>query len=280
MNLTSIPILGHKVHKASHFGCLDWLLVVVAVLAVLLLLLDIRTGSRIIGVVYDWLRGRRLLAVLLALVLVAVPTAFGVFPELVADVTLGDRAWIMGAWVGVAGFTALAALTEKSEGQSLAKKSQQLLLRNYVKGVVDPRISGVDPLYEISVYLDGGDDCLLPWLPHRIEDLTDPRVFKYGEEPTGATGYAFQGNYPVAVVGDAVSSAEYGLTPEQQAFFNSYQVVVAVPITNRQTDRPIGVLTVISTFNDQSFITDDEEIQAGIEILEHLAVEIGDAFSD
>lgn len=228
------------------------------------------------GVAYDWLRGRRLLAVVLALVLVAVPTAFGIFPELISDVTLGDRAWIMGAWVTIAGFTAVAAMTERSEGQSMALEHLRLLTRSYLKLALDPKNSGIPVLYEVTVYFDDDQGHLLPWFPRSIRGLNDPRVFAYGK---GATGKAFSANDPIAVVGDAVSSDEYGLTPSQQEFFARYRVVVAVPITELGSGRVLGALTVINTHNDEMFVTDEGIDQPGVSILQRLADEIGDAVS-
>ena len=105
-----------------------------------------------------------------------------------------------------------------------------------------------------------------------MSDTSDIRVFGIGK---GATGIAYSEERPVAVVGDAVSSGEHGLTQEQQEHFAGSKVVVAVPVRYLQGEI-VGILSVISDWNDGTFISDEAEVQVdGINLLTEAADEIG-----
>jgi hypothetical protein len=64
---------------------------------------------------YDAIQGNRLVAVLTALLLVALPTVFALFPRLTVRLGIGDRELLILGWLIVAAFTAVAAQTKESE---------------------------------------------------------------------------------------------------------------------------------------------------------------------
>jgi hypothetical protein len=148
-----------------------------------------------------------------------------------------------------------------------------MLLRSYLDSLLGPS-SGIPDGYDTTIYIASDAGLLLPWYPDLVADPADPTVFKIG---CGATGYAFSEDAPIAVVGDAVSSGEYGLTPGQQQFFSDAAVVVAVPI-HQFPDQIVGALTVISDTNDEVFVSDGAKIQeTGVRVLLALADRIGEA---
>lgn len=100
--------------------------------------------------------------------------------------------------------------------------------------------AGVQYEWSVSV-IDAKSRLLLPSFPSRVIDPTDPRVFRFG---CGATGKAFEDAAVIVATGAAVSNADYGLSPDQQAHFSGYRSVAATPILFRGT-RPVGVLSAI-----------------------------------
>ncbi len=113
---------------------------------------------------------------------------------------------------------------------------------------------------------------LAPYYPELVRDADDPRCFEIGQ---GATGESYRRGAVVALVGDAVSNDEYGLSPRQQALFHDAQVVVAAPI--RHLDGSVaGVLTVIADVNDHFFVTaTDQVVRAHIDSLQRMADKFG-----
>lgn len=178
-------------------------------------------------------------------------------------------------WLVGAGFTGLAAQSEKSETGAQARSTQRILLRQYLTLLINPAQSRIPQNYAVSVYLEDGG-YLLPWFPNEVFDRDDPSVFQVG---CGATGACVATGNPEVVVGDAVSSGESGLTPAQQSHFAAYQVVAAVPVT-LENDAIVGAVTVISEENDGTFASVDGEIRSeGIFLLEDLADKVGEALS-
>ena len=227
---------------------------------------------------YGWLQGKRTVAFALALVLVAVPTFAALFPGFIFRTDRGWRIAAMGFWLIVAAAAIVASQTRdwtndaRAAAQHLiALSSHRSVIRSHLTLILEPEKTGIPDSYRTCVYLpDNG--LLLPWFPDFVNDTSDLRVFAYGK---GATGTAYSEQRPVAVVGDAVSSEEYGLTPAQQELFANCQVVVAAPIRLLKDD-VIGVLSTISEHNDGTFISDDAQIRAeGVNLLTELADEIG-----
>jgi hypothetical protein len=230
--------------------------------------------------IYRWVRGKRPIAIALALILIAVPTFAALFPGLVIRTTRFRREEVMGAWVVLALFATVAAHTRESEASAIATaihKTTGALHRSQIRSnlgvILSPDASGIPDGYRVWVYLDNGE-LLLPWYPEIVANRSDPRVFEYGK---GATGLAFAQEKPQVVVGDGVSDGEFGLTEAQQKAFANDQVVAAVPI-RLLGDPVIGVLSVISSENDGSFGTHDRRVvESGVDLLNKLAGEIGTA---
>ena len=230
---------------------------------------------------YDAIRGNRLAAVLAALLLVALPTVFALFPALTVRLNIFRREMLMLGWLIVAIFTVVASQTRESEkdaraakAQDTAQASQRLLLRQYLTVLLNPRNTQIPATYEISIYIrDTEADLLFPWFPTRTTNRQDPTVFEYRQ---GATGTAFVERKAVVAVGDAVSSGEYGLTEAQQRRYADYVIVAAVPI-RLLGGQLVGVLGAISKQNDGRFSSSDAVInQEGIGLLEELADRIGE----
>jgi hypothetical protein len=227
---------------------------------------------------FFWLQGKRTVAFALALLLVAVPTFAALFPGLIFRTDRGWRIAIMVGWLTVAATATIASQSRESDSDArvaamhqTARASHRNTIRSYLTLMLSPETSGIPATYNSCVYLpDGG--LLLPWFPDFVSDTSDIRVFGIGK---GATGIAYSEERPVAVVGDAVSSGEHGLTQEQQEHFAGSKVVVAVPVRYLQGEI-VGILSVISDWNDGTFISDEAEVQVdGINLLTEAADEIG-----
>ena len=227
------------------------------------------------------LRGHRTVALALALALVGVPTFAGLFPGFIFRTQRWERIVVMLAWLGAAFFVTVTSQSKESEAHALNRASHRMLLKQYLSLLLGPQ-SLIPAVYRPCVYIASGSDVLLPWWPHQTDDLNDPMVFRKGQ---GATGGAFATGEPVVVVGDAVSSNEYGLTPAQQEYFACGAVVVAVPI-RRPDDQIVGVLSVLAETNDGFFASSNvppaeaEVDDARVQVLEDLADDIGRALSD
>lgn len=228
---------------------------------------------------YSWLRGNRTVLFALAMALVAVPTFAALFPGLINRTNRIWRILVMLAWLAVASLATIASQGRERAVHSMTRASHRILLRQHLDDLLGPD-SGIPEEYRATVYLADVDaGLLLPWYPHLIRDPGHPSVFKFG---CGATGYAFRDGEPVVVVGDAVSTPEYGLSPSQQEFFADGAVVAAVPIRGAD-GAPVGTLCVFSTTNDGFFATEDDRIRirrAGVRVLLQVADKIGEALSE
>ncbi len=90
---------------------------------------------------------------------------------------------------------------------------------------------------------------LRPIFPATAQDPT--REFRLNE---GAVGRAFASGSIEVAVGDAVSSASYGLTEAQQVAFRPYRSVTAAPLRDAK-GTVIGVLSGISRAESSYFVS-------------------------
>lgn len=186
--------------------------------------------------------------------LVALPSAFGIFPEL-ARWPIATRLAITVLWVVV---VILGLIVDSRRDARLDKvlatgerQRKQLRLRatdDILTALLTSRGPGLPDHYRFTVYVFEADtDLLLPVFPNP-GGVDDIRAFSPGE---GAAGAAYQRKSLVLVTGDAVSDGTWHLTPEQQAHWGHYRAVVATPIWVEE--QPIGVLSAISKKNDRCF---------------------------
>jgi hypothetical protein len=96
---------------------------------------------------------------------------------------------------------------------------------------------------------DRDTNLLTPVFPAWQGEGPDLRLFESGR---GATGMAWSRDEPVLVTGDAVSNAEFRLTPEQQAHWRGYRRVAAHPLRKDSAEK-FGVLTALSREDDDVF---------------------------
>ncbi|HSH59105.1 MAG TPA: GAF domain-containing protein [Acidimicrobiales bacterium] len=198
-------------------------------------------------------------AIVAAIVLVAIPSLFGFFPEM-GTWSLEVRSLIAASWIGtVVASVIIGAKRDVRLAQvveTVARQRDQLRLRateDILSALLRPGTKDIPANYGFTVYLlDPERDELRAAFPSPGPDSVDLLTFRPG---AGATGLAFQKRQLILVTGDAVSDATHGLTPGQREHFASYRVVVATPIW-REGLRPIGVLTAISEENDGHFDKD------------------------
>lgn len=212
-------------------------------------------------------RRLRLSAVAAGVALVAVPTLFTVFPKW-ADLPGWSRGLILGAWTLIALAGVLGQLhREQREDEDLERRSARRTERTRValNRILDDMLApgGRFPAgYEFTVSLvdkDSKEVQLVPLWPVEPEDARLLRTFKSG---CGATGTAFKRglddrNAVVWATDEAVSNAEFDLTPGQQQFFKTFRAVVAVPMWI-DLSQPAGVLSAISETNDGHFDVEPE----------------------
>lgn len=152
--------------------------------------------------------------------------------------------------------------------------SLRVMRRHFLEYIFDSERWGLPDCYKPTVVVLR-DGYLFPYFPAVVTDVDDPTVFKVG---TGASGKAVLENRRIAVIGDAVSNSEYGLTLGQQEFFTRYKVVAAVPIRIPSGD-VVGSLSVLSEADDDTFgdaTGDTLEEDAAWQNLEDLADKICD----
>jgi hypothetical protein len=197
-------------------------------------------------------------AIVAAIVLVAIPSLFGFFPEM-GTWSLGARVLIAVFWIGtVITSVIVGAKRDAKLGRlvdTAARQHEQLRLRateDILSALLQPGTKEIPDTYEFTVYLHEPErDELRATFPAPAPG-NEVSVFRIGN---GATGLAFQKRQVILITGDAVSDDTYGLTPAQRQHFADYRVVVATPIW-REGHRPIGVLSAISKEDDGHFDKD------------------------
>ena len=209
--------------------------------------------------------------VVVGIVLVAVPTAFTVFPHW-ATWSMPIRAVILVGWLllAIAGVL-ITAVTNSRLQAALVREERRANLESHFRSLLDPSVSGLPDQYQFTVYTNVAE-FFVPVYP-RILSPADPAIFPTG---AGATGKAWaHPDRSFAVVGDAVSSGEHGLTPEQNQRFAAFRSVAATVIRD-DADARLGVLSAIGRIDDGEFT----EKAAGIEVLRGLANNLSHLMSD
>lgn len=200
---------------------------------------------------YLRLAGRsRTVLVALGVLLVFVPTLFGVFVE-AASWPGSVRATILGLWLLGAAFVIWGGV---AQGQHVAdlvgparerRDEQRLLARTRIFETLLERGTNLPGHYQFRVFVYDADKNRL--IPSYQPEGTQPTE---GWEPgQGATGQAWQTEEYVLVRGEAVSDGTYGLTPEQQVRYKPLEVVAAMPVRNAR-GKVIAIITGASTRDD------------------------------
>lgn len=190
------------------------------------------------------------------MVLVGLPTAFGIFPEM-SRWPFAVRVAVAAAWIGVAVTTVvLGTRREERLDQLLTATARQrrqlrdLATEEILSALLRRGTRTIPRRYLLVVYLyDPELDELYPVFPDPRRGADDERVFKPG---AGAAGFAFANRKLIVVTGDAVSDETYGLTPAQQSRFTEFRAVVATPVSP-DGEQPVGVLSAISRTDDGYF---------------------------
>ena len=214
-------------------------------------------------------------AVAAGLLLAVVPTVFAVLPE-TTRWSLWIRVPVMVAWA-IVGLAVVATSTGRDsvidELVNRRRRERRQSDKQAAAAVLESLLSkeghGLPPKYAWTVYLhDSETDYLLPVFPEPTTDTSDVRAFLPGH---GAVGRAFesQPDAVVLVTGDAVSSGEYGLRPDQQRAFKAFRTVVAIPVLSEE-GRIFGALTGIAPSTDRHFAT-----TSGAAALRNLAQVVG-----
>lgn len=215
-------------------------------------------------------RWRILIPVLFGVALVAVPTAFTVFPGW----TQWAREWrllLLVVWLLVAiSGVVLTARADDSLHTAIAADQKAALLaerraiiREQFSAALPRGVGGVPAQYHLTVYGPSPDGrFLIPLFPP-VLNLLDPAIFPSG---AGAVGMAWTRAEGVVVVkGSAASGPEHGLTAIQRRRYSMFRVVAATVIFDDQNER-LGVLCAIAVGDDGFF-----EGLDGIELMRSLA---------
>jgi hypothetical protein len=211
-------------------------------------------------------------AVLFGLALVAVPTAYSIFPGL----TLWSRdkrwlvlvSWLFLAVVGTAASVvannALHAGIERDE-KRLVVAEHRSVIRDHFRTLFAPDATGFPPIYQFTVYAPTPDEAYLVPVYPPIVSANDPAIFPSG---AGATGLAWEEKAPVIVYGAAVSDSQHGLTLLQQRRYAGFSIVVATIIYDLD-ETPLGVLSVIG--RDDGFFDNDDALTSMDNVADDIA---------
>lgn len=213
-------------------------------------------GSGQPGARAGWLRPW---AVVAAVALIAIPSLFGIFPEM-GRWHLSLRGVIALAWVAIVVLSVAIGVRRDLRVDRLvmvaARQRDQLRLRatdDVLSALLRPGTKDIPNEYDFTVFVfDPESHDLRAAFPDPGPGPNDVRVFRVG---AGATGLAFEERKLILVTGDAVSDDSYRLTPAQRQYFAHYRVVVATPIWVEGL-RPIGVLSAMAKENDGHFERD------------------------
>lgn len=194
-------------------------------------------------------------AAALGLVLLALPTAFTVFPEL-ATLSRWWRLLLVAAW---AGLVLYLGIREARVGSLLAEYlGAKHAMRNARRAAAGSR--SINLL--LSADLDPPlDDCFLcVYLPDPLSgDLVSSYSSGVGVDlrwkiGSGATGQCFKHNRTIQVTGDAVWDTTYGLTPEQSEKCKDLVAVFSYPLRDHR-NRTVGVLTASTESTESEILT-------------------------
>jgi hypothetical protein len=211
---------------------------------------------------------RRPVAVVLAVFLVLVPTAFTVFPHW-GMWSLGVRIPVIGSWILAAAIAGWTTVLQSERVEALAAapverrdKLREVAAARLLRALLLPESSGFPNHYEFRLFVeDRASGRMVP--AFESTGIADSEGWKRGQ---GATGLAWNANNRVLLRGRAVYDSTYGLTPSQQARYRDLAVVASMPVRTAR-DRVIAVLSVSSSHDDR-FLDTPGALLAHLELAE------------
>lgn len=201
------------------------------------------------------MRVRRWVLILLGVVLVFVPTAFGVFVEW-TEWSLWLRGAVLIGWVFVAAFVVWSqgeqmerilgnVRRRRNEGRELAARRLLGSLLKCGTGLPDHY------LFRVFVYDEDTDRLTISYDPVGLR--ASPTAWKPGQ---GATGAAWERKKYVLAEGERVADETFGLTPAQQRRYKDLKVVAAMPVYDER-GKVIAILTGSSKVDDGALANRD-----------------------
>lgn len=186
---------------------------------------------------------------MLGLVLLFVPTLWGLFPGF-ADWHVGWLLLVLALWLGSAVW-AVAAEAKQSDqlgeliGAPLKLRHQQRQIAGaaLLAAVLPPK-TGLLAGYEFRVFAPEPEGDRLT----SIFASEGTRTIEW-EVGRGATGKAWELESYVVARGAGCSDGTHDLTPDEQAMYANLQLVASIPVLNARS-RPIAVLTASSEIDN------------------------------
>lgn len=200
-------------------------------------------------------------ALVVALLLLAVPTAYTLFaPEIVAPVakpkSLSIRLVVGAIWLLAAGIAffrqreidrRVSRLVGGRSNERVA--AVQVAVDEILGSLVHSGSQGTPEDFVWTVFIfDTVRGALVPLYPAVPVAEEETSSFKPGE---GATGQAFADGGVVVAIGDTVSNDAYGLSPDKQSRYSSYRSVASAPLIWEGTS--LGSLSTIATTENPYF---------------------------
>jgi hypothetical protein len=204
------------------------------------------------------MRVRRWVLVLFGVVLVFVPTAFGVFvewtewsPRLRGAVLIG---WVIVAALVVWGSVVQGEQVERILGNVRRRRNEgrELAARRLLGSLLKCGTGLPDHyLFRVFVYDEDTDRLTISYDPVGLRASTT--AWKPGQ---GATGAAWERKKYVLAEGEKVADETFGLTPAQQRRYKDLKVVAAMPVYDER-GKVIAILTGSSKVDDGALVSPD-----------------------
>jgi hypothetical protein len=214
-----------------------------------------------------------------------VPTLFGVFPAWGNHWSVQAKLGALLVWLAAAVAAVVGALRQGAQLDTLAKEREHIgrtgAMERLIRAVLTPDSAGVSGDYHFQVFLPNPDRTRLI-AEFDPQHAGPPEGWRIDQEPPQAvTGAAWRTNSYVFAKGPAVSDATYGLTPQQQARYQTLSGVAATPIQNAR-GHPIGVLTVFTSTPNPTISDSDVIIRlvALAEIIARVLIDVGAKATD
>ena len=238
------------------------------------------TTARRLGRMAQYVSRQPGVAALAGIIVLAVPTLFGVFPKWGENASVPLKAAVLVGWV-VAGaiiiartITMEAAVERSASGLSEQELQFDVTVRmrtlsTLLQALFALPATSLPAEHHPQIFVPNAwRNRLVPWWDP--EDIGPDEGWRIDRDPPQAvTGAAWATNDYVFAKGPAVSRAAYGLTAAQQARYDRLTGVSAMPV--RTPDgRPVAVLTVC-TESAEPRVSDRQFVDRQIALAVYLA---------
>jgi GAF domain-containing protein len=195
-----------------------------------------------------WGRSKAVTWVIVAILLLAVPTVFTVFASESAAWSLTIRSIWGAAWLAIAVLASIRQVFQDRDlGEALNELQAQSANEKAFTGItllndfVRPGMMGTPQSFRWTIHL--WDESRRRLVPHGYnpQGPDDPRVFAPG---VGAVGIAYLDEQVVTLVAPRTFDGSTGLSQSQQAYFQNAQAVAAAPLTSGGVT--VGTLSALS----------------------------------